>query len=111
MGSSDHPPHKGLRSFVKWLNRLGIAFVSVVECRDEQLIVRQVQQLRREIKVFACALAAALFVCITAGFAGLAVITAFGDSHRIAGYFCVASAFVLLAGLAMLLARKSSRVD
>ena len=90
------------------LGRIGGLVGAIIANRTAHLVAINRHQVRKAASVLAFALAASLFAVVAAVFAAIALLVALGDEHRAAGAGLIAGSFLLLAGIAALLARSRS---
>jgi hypothetical protein len=96
-------------SLLGTIGRLGNMLAGVVGDRTSRLVDALRLEVRRLAAALAFALVAAVFAIAAAGFAAVTVLVAMWDTHPVLGAGIVAGGFALLAIIAVLLMRSSTR--
>ena len=91
------------------IGRLGSMLSGIVGERTSRLVTAFRLEVRRVAAALALALVAAVFVIAAAAFAAVAVLAAMWDTHPVLGAGILAGGFALLAIIAVLLMRSSTR--
>ena len=91
------------------IGRLGSMLSGMVGERTSRLVTAVRLEVRRIASALALALVAAVFAIMAAAFTAVAVLAALWDTHPVLGAGILAGVFALLAIIAVLLMRNSTR--
>jgi hypothetical protein len=94
---------------IAMLLRLSGSISGYVEDRAAAIRAAWYQELRRSAATLIYALVGAFFICSAAAWCAFALMLAFWDTHRVLVASLVATAFLLLAVLVLLLLRRGTR--